>query len=90
MTADFIMSVSRKTEDKLANTSRIHIIKNRFGADGLTFKAKFNANNGSISIYNSGTMGDLEESKKQSNGDEYIRRLIANKLNGMNKEKEKE
>jgi len=83
MTADFIMSVSRKTEDKLANTSRIHIIKNRFGPDGLTFKARFNANNGAISIYDSGTAGDLEESKKQGNGDEYVRRLIANKLNGI-------
>jgi len=90
MTADFVMSISRKIEDKLAGTSRIHIIKNRFGADGMTFKASFNANNGAISIYDVGTRGDLEESKKQGNGNEYVRRLIAQKLGNMNKEKEKE
>ena len=37
MTADFVMSMSRKVEDKIANTGRFHVIKNRFGVDGITF-----------------------------------------------------
>ena len=38
MTTDFVMSMSRKVEDKIANTGRFHVIKNRFGnSDGLTF-----------------------------------------------------
>ena len=37
MTADFVLSLSRKIEDKLANTGRWHVIKNRFGPDGITF-----------------------------------------------------
>ena len=36
MTADFVMSMSRKVEDKIANTGRFHVIKNRFGIDGIT------------------------------------------------------
>ena len=44
MTADFVMSLSRKVEDKIGNTGRFHVIKNRFGPDGLTFPAKVNTN----------------------------------------------
>ena len=31
MTADFVVSLSRKIEDKIGNTGRFHVIKNRFG-----------------------------------------------------------
>ena len=41
MTADFVMSVSRKVEDKIANTGRFHVIKNRFGPDGLSNLFKY-------------------------------------------------
>ena len=36
MIADFVVSLSRKTTDKLSGTGRWHVIKNRFGPDGLT------------------------------------------------------
>ena len=52
MTADFVMSLSRKTADKINNTARIHIIKNRFGADGMTFPTKMNAGCGDIQVFN--------------------------------------
>ena len=42
MIADFVLSLSRKIEDKVANTGRVHIIKNRFGPDGLTFPTMMN------------------------------------------------
>ena len=51
MTADFVMSLSRKIEDKVGNTGRFHVIKNRFGPDGLTFPAKVNTNTGGVEIY---------------------------------------
>ena len=35
MTGDFILSLSRRMEDKMASTGRLHIIKNRFGQDGI-------------------------------------------------------
>ena len=40
MTADFVVSLSRKVEDKIGNTGRFHVIKNRFGPDGLTYPSK--------------------------------------------------
>ena len=40
MIADFVLSLSRKVTDKIAGTGRWHIIKNRFGPDGLTLPSK--------------------------------------------------
>jgi glutamine amidotransferase PdxT len=37
---DFAASLSRKKEDKTLGTGRIHIMKNRYGADGMTYNAK--------------------------------------------------
>lgn len=50
MIADFAMSLSRKRSDKLNGTGRIHVIKNRFGADGMTYPAMINTSNGHIEI----------------------------------------
>jgi replicative DNA helicase len=51
MIADFVMSLSRKLNDKIGGTGRWHIIKNRFGPDGMTFPSKINTMNGNIEIY---------------------------------------
>jgi len=51
MIADFIMSLSRKLNDKVGGTGRWHIIKNRFGPDGMTFPSKINTMTGHIEIY---------------------------------------
>ena len=51
MTADFILSMSRKVNDKTNNTARFHVIKNRFGPDGITLYSKMNASNGDIRIF---------------------------------------
>ena len=50
MIADFIISVSRKESDKVHNRARWHIIKNRFGADGLTFLSNMDTTMGYIEI----------------------------------------
>lgn len=50
MVADFCMSLSRKKEDKVNGTGRIHIMKNRYGMDGMTYGAKINTNNGNIEL----------------------------------------
>jgi len=50
MIADFCMSLSRKRTDKLNGTGRIHIMKNRYGPDGMTYAAKVNTNFGKIEI----------------------------------------
>jgi replicative DNA helicase len=50
MIADFAMSLSRKRQDKVNGTGRIHVIKNRFGQDGMTYAAMINTSNGNIVI----------------------------------------
>jgi hypothetical protein len=44
------MSLSRKRQDKVNGTGRIHVMKNRYGADGMTYAAKVNTNYGGIEI----------------------------------------
>jgi replicative DNA helicase len=51
MIADFVMSLSRKLNDKNGGTGRWHINKHRFGPDGMTFPSKINTMNGNIEIY---------------------------------------
>ena len=50
MIADFIMSWSRKRKDKASGSARMHIMKNRFGQDGMTYGAKINTSVGHIQI----------------------------------------
>jgi replicative DNA helicase len=50
MIADFAMSLSRKRLDKTSGTGRFHIMKNRYGMDGMTFSAKIDTSTGHIDI----------------------------------------
>lgn len=79
MTADFVMSLSRKVEDKISNTARFHVIKNRFGKDGVTYAANFNASNGRIEIYEGNTSGGKEAQSKMDNSSEFTRKRLATK-----------
>ena len=46
MIGDIIISTSRLRKDKVDNTSRWHIIKNRYGTDGITFNCDFEGSTG--------------------------------------------
>jgi replicative DNA helicase len=83
MTADFVMSVSRKVEDKIANTGRFHVIKNRFGIDGITFPAEINTNNGQIKVHEASTMGGQQTQGKMNNSEEYLRKTLSQKYKDM-------
>jgi replicative DNA helicase len=50
MIADFAMSLSRKRLDKMNGTGRCHVMKNRYGGDGMTYPVKINTENGNIEI----------------------------------------
>ena len=50
MITDISISLSRKKEDKVAGTGRFHIMKNRYGGDGMTYPVKINTENGNIEI----------------------------------------
>ena len=65
MIADFALSLSRQKKDKVNGTGRFHIMKNRYGMDGMTFNAKVDTSTGHIEILNELTE-DEEEEQKQS------------------------
>ena len=48
MVADICLSLSRMKEDKVLGTGRIHVMKNRYGQDGMTYNVKMDTNNGHI------------------------------------------
>ena len=83
MTADFVMSVSRKVEDKIANTGRFHVIKNRFGVDGITFPASINTNTGLIQVHEASTVGGQQAQGKMNNSEEYLRKTLSQKYKDM-------
>lgn len=61
-TGDFIISLSRTTDNKVAGIANMHIIKNRFGPDGMTYPCRFNASIGDIEVLNSPTVDSTIES----------------------------
>jgi len=83
MTADFVMSLSRKVEDKVANTGRFHVIKNRFGPDGITYPAMVNTNTGRIEIHETNTVVGKQTQNKIDNRDNMARKLLSNKFNDL-------
>jgi len=80
MVADFILSLSRKIDDKAAGTGRYFVVKNRFGPDGLTFPAKIDTATGIINIYEESTSQGKDIKKEMSNGQLYTRKLIAKRI----------
>tara|TARA_Y100000310_G_scaffold56343_1_gene51768 strand:+ start:2867 stop:3346 length:480 start_codon:yes stop_codon:yes gene_type:complete len=88
MTADFVVSLSRKVEDKIGNTGRFHIIKNRFGPDGITFPAKINTNTGAVEIYESTSVGGKETQNKIDNRDNLMKKMLASKYDDLMKSDE--
>jgi replicative DNA helicase len=62
MIADVIVSMSRKTEDRLSSTGRFHIAKNRSGPDGLTFPLLVNTATSRIQVLKPGALdGDPDD-----------------------------
>ena len=50
MITDFCMSLSRKSKDKINGTGRFHIMKNRYGMDGMSYNLKADTSIGKFEI----------------------------------------
>jgi replicative DNA helicase len=83
MTADFVVSLSRKIEDKMAGTGRLHIIKNRFGPDGITLPSKANLSNGKFDIFTETSVGGQEANAAMEHGKKATRKLLAQKFSEL-------
>ena len=88
MISDFVISISRKVEDKIANTGRFHVIKNRFGIDGITFPTSMNTSTGNIQIFEATTQSGREVQSKMNNSEEYLRKQLSQKHEEFQKDVE--
>lgn len=79
MNGDFLMSWSRKSKDKLNNTARGHVMKNRFGPDGLTFPSKMDTNRGIIEVYEQNSSDGIIASKEAADGGLMEKKLLHKK-----------
>ena len=61
MITDFCMSLSRKKEDKVNNTGRFHLMKNRYGMDGITFGIEADTSTGHFIIKDEYVEGEESE-----------------------------
>ena len=84
MITDVAISLSRKRQDKVNGTGRFHIMKNRYGMDGMTFGARIDTSTGHFEI--TGDLGDEEPEtqsappSKNTNFDELDRQMLASKF----------
>ena len=74
MTADFVMSMRRKVEDKIAYTGRFHVIKNRFGIDVVTYPSTINTNIGVVKIHEGSSQFGKETQDKMINSEVFLRK----------------
>jgi replicative DNA helicase len=88
MTGDVVLSLSRKTEDKAGSTARIHIIKNRFGADGITFPTYFNSSNGDIRVCDPNSPEGAELQQKMRDGEDVTKDMMREAWGKMKKKHE--
>ncbi len=83
MVADFLMSLSRKVEDKLSGTGRGHVIKNRFGPDGITLPSKINTNNGQFQFFEPQTTQGKQTTQVMKTGENLVKQSLAQKFKEM-------
>ncbi len=88
MITDFCMSLSRKKEDKVNNTGRFHLMKNRYGMDGITFGLEADTSTGHFIVKDEYVEGEESEplsSNAQSNRfdtdvDKFDKQLLRKKF----------
>jgi hypothetical protein len=83
MIADFVVSLSRKVEDKISGTGRWHVIKNRFGPDGITFPSKMNMAVCRINIFEPTSEEGTQVNNTMKKGDEVVRQALSAKFNEL-------
>ena len=89
MITDFCMSLSRKAKDKVNGTGRFHIMKNRYGMDGLTFGVKADTSTGHFEVhdYNAEDYESEEpaqQAKSYDNFDTFDKQMLKNKFFELN------
>ena len=77
------MSWSRSDADKLANTARAHIMKNRFGMDGMTFQCRMDTIHGVLDVLEPKSADGILATKEAENGKVMERQLLLKKYQDL-------
>jgi len=82
MITDFAMSLARSAEDKESGTGRWHVMKNRYGADGITYDSIMDTSIGKIEINmrgnnrpqqnNQGDLSPIQRRRAQQASNEFF------------------
>jgi hypothetical protein len=64
MACDLIISANRTTQDKADKTTRVHVVKNRNGPDGMTFPAIMDLENAIIELYDASSPEGIQLMEK--------------------------
>jgi replicative DNA helicase len=83
MNADFVVSLMRKPNDKLNNTAKFYVMKNRFGPDGLSFPAKMDTNIGMIKVFEQTSADGMMAMKDSKDGEKIEKQLLFNKYSQL-------
>ena len=71
MITDFAASISRRAKDKQTGIGRFHIMKNRYGMDGLTYGANINIAIGSFQLVDE---NELEETSSSESNTIFLKK----------------
>jgi replicative DNA helicase len=83
MNADLVISLSRKLEDKANHTGRAHVMKNRFGPDGITLPVYMDTGLGKIEIYDEKSSKGILLTKQMQSGEGMLKKALAKKFASM-------
>ena len=88
MITDFCLSLSRKAKDKVNGTGRFHIMKNRYGMDGLTFGVKADTSTGHFEVHDYNAEDYEDDTPQQNNNfgdfDTFDKQMLKNKFFELN------
>jgi hypothetical protein len=75
--------LSRKLEDKANHTGRAHVMKNRFGSDGVTLPVYMNTSIGKIEIYDENSSKGMLLKKQMQSGETLLKKTLAKKFSEL-------
>lgn len=78
--ADFVLSMSRKHQDKLSNTARFVVVKNRSGRDGMVYNGVTNFQNGEIQMFDNYTKQSVQLTKKMDQNEALVKQRVRERL----------
>ena len=86
--ADTVISMSRTHSDKMSNTARFTIVKNRGGKDGMVYNGIVDLDIGDIQMYDTYTKKSVQTREKMDNNDALVKQRIKQRLMILNKNKQ--